>query len=216
MIRRILWFAIMGVVVYLITAVVNRMYQRTEIAAKEAAAGETVEQYTVRIPAMLGAIGLANAGLALLILAVNAAVWLSGGKMGDGMVWFCLIYGSLGILLYVFCHCWRLDVDGDSYVLHRFLRPARRGRFSEITHVREDRWHQLVCYRERRKVVTVNLMSDNRARFDASCVRYGVDMSAIPGADEIIREIREQQTLRGVHTDNGLDAMQNHDEEPKA
>lgn len=214
MIRRILCFAIVGAFMYLATSVVNRMYQRTEAAAKEAAAGETVERYTVRIPSMLGAMGLANAGLALLILAVNVAVWCSGGKMGDGMVWFCLIYGGLGVLLYAFCHFWRLDVDGDSFVLHRFLRPARRGRFSEITRVREDHWHQLVCYRGHRKVVTVNLMNDNRPRFDASCVRYGVDMSAIPGVDEIIREVREWQVSHGVRADIGPHQTQNHDAEP--
>lgn len=186
MIRRLMATAIMYAVMLVILYAVNSMYQRTRQEAEAVKGGETAEQYTVRIP-MLGGVSLANAGMAAVILIVNVIVRLTGGQMGDGMVQFCLVYGGLGLLGYALCHYWRLEVDGDVYTLHRFLRPARQGRFSEITRVREDRWHQLVCYSGRRKVVTVNLMNENRARFDASCARYGVDMSAIPSASELIQ-----------------------------
>lgn len=186
MIKRVvaaaIMYAVMGVALY----AVNSMYQRTRKDAEAVKEGETVERYTVRIP-MLGGVSLANAGMAAVILATNVMVRLTGGQMGDGMVQFCLIYGGLGLLGYALCHYWRLEVDGDSFTLHRFLRPARQGRFSEITRVREDRWHQLVCYSGQRKVVTVNLMNENRARFDASCARYGVDMSAISDAQDLIK-----------------------------
>lgn len=192
---------ILGLIVYIAfmalgTKLVSNMYQHT--LEQYAATNENVEHYVVTIPSMLGGTMLANVGIAAIILVVNIAVWAATGTMGDGMVQFCLIYATIFLLMYASVKIWWITVDGDKMVIRRFLRPTREARFSEVERVREDKWHQLVVYSQGHRLVTVNLMCDNRSLFDGSLVRYGVDMSAIPAAEEVIRAVQKEQKRRGV------------------
>lgn len=198
MIDRILGLVALSIALALCAKVVGGMYQRSVEQAEAARDAGDDEHYVVTIPSALGSLMLVNVGLAAAILAVNVFVWATGGKMGDGMVQFCLIYAGLFLLMYAGVRLWRITVDGDQMEIRRFLRHTRRARFSEVERVREDRWHQLVVYAHGHRLVTVNLLNDNRPRFDASLARAGVDMSAIPAADEVIRSVRAEQRRRGV------------------
>lgn len=193
MISRILFLVILGIALTIIGKITNRMYQNAIEQEEKVKNGESESHYIVTIPSTLSWVMWANVILAIIILIINILVWFQTGKMGDGMVPFCLIYMTIFLIMIAFVKFWWIQVNEDEMEIHRFLRPTKRARFSEINRVREDKMHQLVVYRSGHRLVTVNLLSNNRSSFDASCLRYGVDMSAIPSAEETIQSVQKKQ-----------------------
>lgn len=188
-----LGYIVFGIFFCFATAKVNRMYEHAIKQAEETKEQGTTEKYVVSIPPLLGQVSLANVVLAAIILVVNVFVWKRTGKMGDGMVQFCLIYMGIFLFIYAGVKIWWIKVDADEMEIHRFLRPTRKAKFSEVERVREDKWHQLVVYSKGHRLVTVNLMCENRSKFDASLARYGVDMSAIPYSVDVIRSVYKEE-----------------------
>lgn len=165
-------YIVYALVMSILGGVLNRLYTRDD---KVIDSEQDDDNYVLRVPKVLKQVGFVMFAMGMLLFVIFFAFRLSGNLSATvGHLNFFLIFALIGLLVVLWSGAWRIKVNGESLEVRRFLRKTQRLTFSDIDRVKMTKKFQLVLYRGRKKVAIVDLLTNNRSRFDASLEKRGI------------------------------------------
>lgn len=78
---------------------------------------------------------------------------------------FTVWYALIAILVMLFANRWSIIVRGEELEIYRFFHRRLKVRVSDIE-FKFGKKDQVILYKEGKKILTINLCSDNRARLE--------------------------------------------------
>lgn len=136
--------------------------------------GQNGMNYIVQLPKGMKVIYslLFIAGILLTIFfLVVKTKW--GGGVTDGHIWFALILAGIGIIVMAAGGRWKVSVKKDQMTVVSLGRTTRRFQISDIEKVEEGEDGEIMIYKNGKKIVTVERVSENYDRFKNTMRQYG-------------------------------------------
>ncbi len=165
-------YIVYALVMSILGGVINHLYTRDDKATDSS---QDDDNYAVRVPKALKQVGLVMFAMGMLLFVMFFAFRISGNTSATvGHLNFSLTFALIGLIVVLWSGAWRIKVNGESIEVRRFLRKTQRLTFSEITRVKMTKKFQLVLYRGGKRVAIVDLLTDNRSRFEASLEKHEI------------------------------------------
>ncbi len=167
-------YIVYALVMSVLGGIINYLYTRDDKAMDS---NQDDDNYAVRVSKALKQVGLAMFAMGMLLFVIFFAFRISGNTSATvGHLNVFLIFALIGLLVVLWSDAWRIKVSGESIEVRRFLRKTQRLTFSEISRVKMTKKFQLVLYRDGKKVAVVDLLTENRSRFEASLEKHGIQI----------------------------------------
>jgi len=152
--------------------IINHLYTRND---KEGRSEQDDDNYVVSVPKALKQAGIAMFAMGMLLFIIFFVFVLRGVTSATtGHLGVFLIFALIGLYVILWSDAWHIKVNGEKLEVRRFLRRTQRLTFSEIDRVKMTKKFQLVLYRGKTRIAVVDLLTDNRSRFDASLKRHEI------------------------------------------
>ena len=172
-------YIVYALVMSILGGVINHLYTRDDRAMDY---GQDDDNYAVRVPKALKQVGFAMFAMGMLLFVIFFAFRFSGNTSATvGHLNFFLIFALIGLLVVLWSGVWRIKVNGENLEVRRFLRKTQSLTFSEISRVKMTKKFQLVLYRGGKRIAIVDLLTENRSRFEASLEKHGIQIEGQPG-----------------------------------
>ncbi len=127
--------------------------------------GEDDTNYVVKMPAALKNVYLTMFVLGMIMCITFTVCRIKGVPSATvGLIRFSLIFAGIGLLVMIWASRWRICVDGERMEIHKLFHKRQVLLFSEIEKVEVTQKDQLILYKNGKRIVTVDLLSDNYNR----------------------------------------------------
>lgn len=136
--------------------------------------GQDEIHYVVKIPGTLKYIYASMFFLGIIMFFTFFIFKLKGNPtVTTGHFRVALIFAGIGLGVMIWSTKWRLVVNGDELEIHRFLHKSEIFSISEIEKAEIGTKDQVILYKNGKKIVTVDGLSDNYDRFKETLQKYG-------------------------------------------
>lgn len=137
--------------------------------------------YIVRMPSALKVTYGVMFGLGMFLLIFWGFLRLRNvPEVTDGHLWFAVVFAAIGLFVVILASKWRITVQGDQMSIHRLFHKPQTVSFSNIERAEEQTKKtkmgissRLVLYKDGKRLITVDGLSDNYDRFFKTLKRYG-------------------------------------------
>lgn len=132
------------------------------------------DHYTVRIPAMLKRVYFVLFMMGVLLFFIFLFFWIAGNpSITKGNFITALVICAIGMFVMMFASKWHIVVNNDIFTVYRLFGKPVTMHFQDIDSVAEGPKGQIEIYKGGRKIVTIDLLSDNYDQFLNSLSAYG-------------------------------------------
>lgn len=167
MIKFLIYAITMNVIYFLI----NSLYHRKNTTA---GSDQNESCYIVKMPKVLKSVYTILFGLGLFLFCVFFIFRILGNQtVTDGHLWMCLGIMAIGLLVVFWASKWRIVVNGDRMEIQRLLRKTITMQIDEIERVKIGKKSQIVLYRNSKKLITIDCLTDNFELLYESLKRHG-------------------------------------------
>ena len=90
-----------------------------------------------------------------------------------GHIYFALIISAIGLAVMIFTSRWRVIVSGNQIEIHNLFGKSECVQISEIEKAEIGNKEQIILYRDGKKLITIDGLSDNYDRFEKTLKKNG-------------------------------------------
>ncbi len=169
--KEIVPYIVYSVTMCVIYAVIHYLNNRDSTVSDS---GQNDVSYVVKAPSALNYAYFAMFAMGMILFlffTICIIRKIPGATVGH--IRFSLIFAGIGLLVMIWASCWRICVDGNKMEIHKLLHRSRAVSISEVEKVEVTKKHQLILYKDGRKLVIVDLLADNYERLKNSLSNYG-------------------------------------------
>lgn len=136
--------------------------------------GQNDLHYIVKMPGALKYIYLSMFILGIIMFFTFFISKLRGNPTAtDGHIRLSLVISSIGLLVMIWAAKWKIIANEDQLEIHRLFHKDEILLYSEIERVETGSKEQIILYKNNKKIVTVDALSDNYDCFRKTLQQYG-------------------------------------------
>ena len=171
MAKEIIQFIMGAVTMFAIYAILESMDNKGSRPRDEQ---EDADHYVVRMPGALKRVYGFVFGFGMFLFFVFFAFKVTvGASVTNAHLIFALIIAGIGLLVVAVSSKWHICVNGDEATIYRLFHKTQTVLFREIGKVEVGGKYQISIYRNGKKLVTIDALSDNYERIMDSLNRAG-------------------------------------------
>lgn len=164
-------FVVYAITMCVIYMVIGFLYNRKNITGN---AGQSEMCYVVKMP---GALKYVYLGLFLLGVCMFCIFTFQKIKKNptvtDGHLWMSLGVMAIGLLVVVWASKWKVAVNGDQMEIQRLFRKDVILQVEEIERVEIGKKNQMILYKDGKKLITIDHLTDNYEYLEKTLKRNG-------------------------------------------
>lgn len=171
MLKETIRFIASAITMFIIYALLNSLSAKDNTSKDP---GQDDIHYIVRMPEALKRVYgfVFGFGMFLFFVFLGFKVTI-GASVTNAHLIFALVFAGIGLLVVAIASNWHICVHGEHVTVYRLFHKTQRFLFSDIEKVAVGKKDQLSLYKDGKKVVTVDGLSENYDRFADTLHRFG-------------------------------------------